>query len=170
MYAVSSSWCMRNTWVRSIWCRPLCLSASVTSQVEPNWRHRQGGLSTWASCHHALFAFKPSWVPLLCLPLCTSRHNIWSNIRKLLRNHDDEHSTEVLAIYPYYSVNLFSLNARGLESSERMGYWLVFFGALCLWIRAILFWTWILVLWTWLLPTNSLPSYSTMLCHGGTLH
>lgn len=50
-----------------------------------------------------------------------------------------------------------------------MGYWLVSFGALCLWIREILFWTWILVLWMWLLPTNSLPPYRTVLCHSGTL-
>ena len=112
MYATSSSWCT------SVDAFPLLLSlyipASITLPVEPNWWHHQGGLSAQAGCHCPLFAFKHSCLPLLFLPLCTSHPNLWPNIRKLLRNPDDERSIEVLAIDPYYFVTWFSLNVRGL--------------------------------------------------------
>lgn len=78
----------------------------------------------------------------------------------------------LLKFWQYIHTTLWFCSTWMLEDckvAKGTGYWLVSFGALCLWIREILFWTWILVRWMWILSTNSLPPYSTVLYHSGTL-
>lgn len=156
------------TCVPSLCCHAPYLSASVTLQVRPNWRHRQGGLSSQAGRHCALFAFKHSWLPLPFLSHCTSHPNIWLTLESC---SETMMTSVVRKCWQYICTTLWFCFPWMLEDckvAKGMGYWLVSFGALCLQIREILFWTWILVLWMWLLPTNSLPPYSTVLCHSGT--